>query len=104
MLHFCGSPEQDRPLVERTGDGDIVTADIVPGMNGAYHTSSLVAKRELLANPPDFYEVACKYNFGDYPDALWLSLHGPIRYLDRCMSVYRINSNASAWSSGVDGL
>ena len=103
MLHFCGSPEQDRPLVERTGDGDIVTADIVPGMNGAYHTSSLVAKRELLANPPDFYEVACKYNFGDYPDALWLSLHGPIRYLDRCMSVYRINSNASAWSSGVDG-
>ena len=23
-------------------------------------------------------------------------------YIDRCMSVYRINSNASAWSSGVD--
>ena len=82
MLRFCGGGD-DRPLVSREGDCDICTADIVPGMNCAYHTSSLVAKRELLANPPDFYYVAAEYDFGDYPDALWLSLHGPIRYLDR---------------------
>lgn len=102
MLHFCDGGEADRPLVTRSGDCDLHTADIIPGMSGAYHTSSLVAKREILASPPDFYHVAAKYAFGDYPDALWLSLHGPIRYLDRCMSVYRLNSNASAWSSGVD--
>ncbi len=102
VLRFCGGGETERPLLRREGDGDIVTADILPGMSGAYHTSSLMAKREILADPPDFYEVACKYGFGDYPDALWLSLHGPIRYLDRCMSVYRINSNPEAWSSGVD--
>ena len=104
VLHFCaGNGEADRPLVSRSSDCDISLADIIPGMSGAYHTSSLVAKAELLASPPDFYYVASEYGFGDYPDALWLGLHGPIRYLDRCMSVYRINSTPAAWSSGVDG-
>ncbi len=101
VLHFC-TDGHDQLLLDRY-EGDVDFENIVPGMSGAYHTSSLMARREILSNPPDFYEVACKYNFGDYPDALWLRLNGKIRYLDRCMSVYRINSNADAWSAGVDG-
>ena len=81
----------------------LITRKIVPGMSGAYHTSSLVARRDILPRSPDFYRVASEYGFGDYPDALWLRLHGKIHYLDRCMSVYRLNSNESAWSSGVAG-
>ncbi len=101
VLHFCGDG-REKTLLDRK-EGDVEFEDIVPGMSGAYHTSSLMARKEILASPPDFYDVACKYNFGDYPDALWLRLNGKIRYLDRAMSVYRINSNADAWSAGVDG-
>ena len=100
VLHFCEDGHNEL-LLDRY-EGGVGFEHIVPGMSGAYHTSSLVGKREILANPPDFYEVACEYDFGDYPDALWLRLNGKIHYIDRCMSVYRINSNASAWSSGVD--
>ena len=101
VLHYCGDGH-DEPLLDRY-EGSVDFANIVPGMPGAYHTSSLVARRDILTRSTDFYEVACKYNFGDYPEALWLRLNGKIHYLDRCMSVYRINSNASAWSTGVDG-
>ena len=100
VLHFC-TDGHDELLLDRY-EGDVGFEQIVPGMSGAYHTSSLMARREILANPPDFYEVACLYGFGDYPDALWLRLNGRIHYLDRCMSVYRLNSNADAWSAGVD--
>lgn len=102
LLHFCTGDRADEPLLRHSSDRDVRFEDVLPGMIDAYHTSSLVAKKELLANPPDFYFVAAKYGFGDYPDALWLMLHGPIRYINATMSVYRLNSSAAAWSSGVD--
>ncbi|MBR1565266.1 MAG: glycosyltransferase [Oscillospiraceae bacterium] len=101
VLHYCEDGRNEL-LLDRY-EGSVDFAHIVPGMSGAYHTSSLVAKRGILSHAPDFYEVACKYDFGDYPDALWLRLNGKIHFIDRCMSVYRINSNASAWSAGVAG-
>lgn len=102
-VHFCGGEQADEPLRRVDGDCDVTLGEIIPGMNGAYHTSSLMAKAELLANPPDFYFTAYRYGFGDYPDALWLALNGPIRFLDREMSVYRVGSNASSWSAGIAG-
>lgn len=101
VLHYCEDGHNEL-LLDRY-EGSVDFAHIVPGMSGAYHTSSLVAKRDIFSHAPDFYEVACKYDFGDYPDALWLRLNGKIHFIDRCMSVYRINSNASAWSAGVAG-
>ena len=101
VLHFC-TDGHDEPLLDRF-EGDVDYAEIISSMANAYHTSSLVGRRDILASPPDFYRVASDYGFGDYPDALWLRLHGKIHYLDRCMSVYRLNSNESAWSSGVAG-
>ena len=100
-LHYCDGSKPDAPHRDVTEDCDVELTDIIPGMDGAYHTSSLLARTEILASPPDFYRVACDYGFGDYPDALWLRLHGPIRYLAREMSVYRVSSGAAAWSSGV---
>jgi len=101
-LHYCDDERPDELLLGRSGDGDVEFEQILPGMNHAWHTSSLVAKTELLKNPPDYYYVACDYGFGDYPYGLWLRQNGPVRYLDRSMSVYRINSNQASWSSGVD--
>lgn len=102
MLHYCMGDSPDEPLLFHDADRDILFEDVIPGMRTAYHTSSLVAKLELLANPPEYYFIAAKYGFGDYPDALWLISNGPVRYINRFMSVYRINSGSSAWSSGVD--
>ena len=102
VLHYCDADRPDVPLIANRGEQDVEFEDILPGMKHAWHTSSLVAKTELLANPPDYYYVACEYGFGDYPYGIWLRQNGPVRYLDRCMSVYRLNSNAAAWSSGVD--
>ena len=101
-LLYCAGNRENEPLIKREGDRDVEFEDILPGMNNAWHTSSLVAKTELLANPPDYYYVACEYGFGDYPYGIWLRYNGPVHFIDRCMSVYRINSNVTSWSSGVD--
>lgn len=102
MLHYCDDDRPDVPLIKGREEQDVEFEDILPGMKHAWHTSSILGKTELLANPPDYYHVACKYGFGDYPYGLWLRQNGPVHYLDSCMSVYRLNSNAAAWSSGVD--
>ena len=52
---------------------------------------------------PDFYYIAAGYGFGDYPYGIWLRHNGPVRFIARTMSAYRICSNDSSWSSGVEG-
>ena len=68
----------------------------------AWHTSSLLARTDLLADPPDFYTVAADAGFGDFPYALWLRLNGKIRFLARFMSRYRLSSNADSWSADLE--
>ena len=71
-------------------------------MSHAYHTSSILARREFILNPPDYRDVAYHQGyFTDYAIGVRLGLSGKVRFLDRCMSVYRIGSNPSAWSRGV---
>lgn len=102
LLHYCDGGRADEKLIECEGDRDVEFEDILPGMNTAWHTSSILARTEILKNPPDYYYVACDYGFGDYPWGIMLRHSGPVHFIDRCMSVYRINSNAASWSSGVD--
>ncbi len=102
MLHYCDADRADVPLIKGREEQDVEFEEILPGMKHAWHTSSLVAKTELLANPPDYYYVACEYGFGDYPYGIWLRHNGPVHLIDKAMSVYRINSNMASWSSGVD--
>lgn len=101
-LLFCDGARPDESLATREEDCDMEFEDILPGMNHAWHTSSLLGKTELLADPPDFYAIAADAGFGDFPYALWLRLNGKIRFLARFMSRYRINSGASSWSSDVE--
>ena len=84
------------------GDRDIPFEQVVQGMSHAYHTSSILARREFILNPPDYRDVAYHQGyFTDYAIGVRLGLSGKVRFLDRCMSVYRIGSNPSAWSKGV---
>ena len=98
-----GSSAPAAPLFPAGEDRDIPFDLVVRGMSHAFHTSSILVRRSFLENLPDFYRIAVAHGFGDYPMGLWFCLNGKVRFLDRCMSVYRICSNPSSWSSGVDG-
>jgi len=92
----------DRVLFAQDGDRDIPFEQVIRGMSHAYHTSSILARREFILNPPDYRNVAYEQGyFTDYAIGVRLCLEGKVRFLDRCMSVYRIGSNPSAWSKGV---
>ncbi len=99
---FQGSGQEPRPLFPQTGDRDIPFETVIRGMSYAFHTSSILARREWLVTSPDFLYVALDYGFTDYAIGIWLTMNGKVRFLDRCMSLYRIGSNPSAWSSNVD--
>ena len=96
------SDQPDRVLFAQDGDRDIPFEQVINGMSHAYHTSSILARREFILNPPDYRNVAYeKGYFTDYAIGVRLCLEGKVRFLDRCMSVYLIGSNPSAWSKGV---
>ena len=99
---YIGSGEEPKPLFPRTGDRDVPFETVIWGMSHSFHTSSIVARREWIVQSPDFRYVAWDHDFTDYAVAVWLSMNGKIRFLDRCMSLYRIGSNPGAWSSGLD--
>ncbi len=101
VLHFCAEPDADRPLIAEKGDRDVDFETVVTGMSNAFHTSSILARREYIISPPDFHYVAGSYGFTDYAIGLWLTMNGKVRFLDREMSVYRISSNPEAWSSNL---
>ncbi len=101
VAHLSDASAPDRILFEQSGDRDIPFSQVLRGMSHAFHTSSIMARREFIVNPPDFRNVAFSYGFTDYAVGLWLTMNGKVRFLDRPMSLYRIGSNPSAWSSGV---
>ena len=101
-LHYCNGSRPDELLIPSRGDHEVLYENVIHGPIDAYHTSSLMARREIIVQTPDFYRAATAYGFADYAWALLLRLKGGIWFIDRTMSVYRICSNQAAWSSGVD--
>ena len=101
-LHYCDAAQPDTALVKHEEDCDIGFELILPGMDNAWHTSSLLARTEVLASPPDYYHIASEHGFGDFPYGLMVRNAAKVRFLNREMSVYRLNSNQAAWSSGFD--
>ena len=99
--HYCNSDRPDELLVPAAGDRDIPFETVIQGLHKSFHTSSFFARREFMLNQPDFYDTAFSYGFTDYAIALWLELCGKIRFIDAPMSVYRLSSNADAWTSGI---
>ena len=100
-LHFCADASADRPLISAQGDRDVGFETVITGMSNAFHTSSILARKEYIVSPPDFYYTAGAHGFTDYAIGLWLTMNGKVRFLDREMSVYRISSNPEAWSSNL---
>lgn len=100
--HYCDCNRNDELIIHAGDDKDLFFADIIGGLHKAFHTSSILARRDCIVNPPDFERVAADYGFLDYPWAINMSLNGKIRYFDEPMSVYRLNSIEESWRSGYD--
>lgn len=77
-------------------DEDIKVEDVLADGSSAYHTSSLMYRKEYAELRPDFMEV--KRGFRDYPMAIYLFLSGKIRFLADVMSAYRFGAENS-WTS-----
>ena len=100
MYHFCEGDKPDSLVIPESGDHDIGFDTIIKGMSVSFHTSSILIRAELIKNPPDFYNTAWNYGFTDYAIGIQMALRGKVHFIDSPMSVYRMTSNADAWSSG----
>lgn len=102
-LHYCDASAPDAPLrPEGEGDRDVAFETVIHGPSKSFHTSSILARREFILDPPDYHLVAARHGFTDYAIGIRLTLGGRLRFIDRCMSVYRISSNPAAWSAKLD--
>lgn len=100
---FCNTGESTQLVIPASGDRDVPFSDIISGMSRCFHTSSVLGRAEYLCNPPDFQRIAFETaGFTDYALSLWLRLNGKIRFIEKPMSVYRVNSNPESWKSGYD--
>lgn len=74
-------------------DYDIQTPDVLKGGSCCFQTASRICRREAFFDRPPFLP-----GIFDYPFAIHLSILGPIRYLGRIMSVYRVGTESS-WTA-----
>lgn len=74
-------------------DEEITFMDVIQGGSSAYHTSSVVYRKDYAFNRPDFFKAA--KGFGDYPLAIYLALSGRIWFINRVMSAYRLGTESS---------
>lgn len=79
-------------------DYDILPPHVLRGGSSCYQTASLMYRRDTMNKLPPFMQNVAKYGFGDYPLSIHLALWGPIRYMGKVMSVYRVGTESS-WTS-----
>ena len=98
-FHYCDGSKKDGLMIANTEEHDVLFENVIWGMKNAYHTSSLMYRKEYIGPVPDFYEVALKYRFGDFPRAIWFTIVGKVHFLPYNMSTYRYMSCDTAWST-----
>ena len=103
MRHYCLGNAPDKRLIGRDDDFDPDIDKIARGTSYSWHTSSILAKAWLFSELPEYFHIGWDHAFLDHPIGLWMMFNGPVHYIGRCMSVYRLDSSPSAWSTGVDG-
>lgn len=94
LLHDLRTGKK-KQMYQHDHDVDISFLEAVQGGSCCWHTSSVMYRREYIFNRPEFFQKA--KGFGDYPLAIYLTLSGKVRFLNRCMSVYRLGT-VSSWT------
>ena len=82
----------------RSGDGELLTVDVIRRGGLFICTCSIVYRRELIKNYPDYCK---KCHVGDFPLQIMGVMKGKVMYFDRLMGTYRIN-NPQSWMSKND--
>lgn len=82
----------EKIMYEHSQDEDITFLEAAQGGRSAFQTSSLMYRMQYANNDPDFFEKA---EVDDYPRAMYLTLSGKVRFLNRVMSVYRLGTQSS---------
>ncbi|ANU11032.1 family 2 glycosyl transferase [Planococcus antarcticus DSM 14505] len=70
------------------------TEEVIEGGGELFPTNSMVYRREMADHVPAFYFDA---GVGDYPLTIHLAHNGRVHYMDKAMSVYRVDVKG-AWS------
>lgn len=83
-------------------DYDIQLSEVINRGSYAYQTSSLLMRKEFFCEETP-YSIFAK-GFKDWPLAIMLNLNGKIRYFRDTMSVYRLFSNKTSWSTNSNGI
>lgn len=78
-------------------DRDLYTTDVINGGSCCYQTASLMHRRDALFHVPAFVDGTEEIG-DDYTWAIYLSLIGPIRFLGKVMSLYRVGTESS-WTA-----
>ena len=78
-------------------DGFVDMQTIISGGNKAFQLSSLVFRKKALEEIPQF--VSAVKGTGDSALSMFLGLKGDIFFINRTMSVYRMLSSESSWTS-----
>lgn len=81
----------------RPYDNDCIakTEDIILGDGGYIATNSILYRKDIMSNPPDFYINSF---VGDYPLQIFTSTLEYAYYINKVMSVYRVGDEES-WSN-----
>ena len=81
-------------LYDTKADHDVTFAEAMEHGGAAFHTSSVLCRREYCFPP----EGLSAEHFGDYPRAVYLCLSGKVHRFKEIMSVYRLFA-AGSWTS-----
>lgn len=93
LFHRCDKYCKDFPMFVHNTDKDLEFEEIFLWNAFGYQYSSLLARREFFIKP--------QFGYGEYSMAIYLSLNGKIRFINRVMSEYRFRSSKYATRSNV---
>ena len=81
-------------------DRDISAEEIIAAGGGYIATASAMFEKKYGWNRPNY---CINYEVTDYPMMIYLASNGKVRYIDRCMSVYRFQVPGS-WSAAMKNI
>lgn len=81
----------------KNSDSRIDSKEFIAGGGMFIGTNSIVYRKKLMDNPPDWYFDA---PVGDYPLQIFLAINGEAYYMDESMATYRASVPGS-WSNRV---
>ena len=92
QIYDVAAQQLGRVLRRGTHSRFFTTEEVILGGGGLIPTASIVTRPSVLLDPGDFRD---KFPVGDYPMVLRAATMGLVYYIDRTMSVYRVNNPRS---------